>query len=116
MKPEMELAGILGLAFKAGQLTPGAEMSLSLIRENKAALALVDPQASANTRKKLEDACAYRGVSVFTLRTGLLGQACGRTGMIAAALKQGNLALRAQKILSTGEPGENQQRIAEDKG
>lgn len=116
MGRDRELAGILGLAFRSGQLVPGAEMSLNLIREDRAALVLLDPKAGGNTRKKLEDACAYRSVAVFTLTDGLLGQACGRAGMAAAAIRQGELALRARKILSMGEHGGNQQRIAEDKG
>lgn len=116
MEPEAGLAGILGLAFRAGQLTPGAEMGLKLIRDGKAAMALLDPGASANTIKKVTDACHYRNVAVFTLRPGMLGRACGRAGMAAAAMKHGNLAQKAGKILTMGEPVGHEPMIAEDKG
>ncbi|HSK69532.1 MAG TPA: ribosomal L7Ae/L30e/S12e/Gadd45 family protein [Candidatus Limnocylindria bacterium] len=95
---EGELRGILGLAFRAGQLVPGAEMSLQLIRDGKAALVLVDTAAAANTAKKLSDACAYRGVSMCRLPEGELARALGRPEMAAAALKRGNFAKRAEEL------------------
>lgn len=87
-----ELLGILGLAFRAGQLVPGAEMSLKLIREKGAALALLEPEASENTQKKVRDACNHYQVKVILLGAGMLGLACGRPGMAAAAVKPGNFA------------------------
>lgn len=87
-----ELRGILGLAFRAGQLVPGAEMSLKLIREKGAALALLEPEASENTQKKVRDACNHYGIKVILLSAGTLGHACGRPGMAAAAVKPGNFS------------------------
>ena len=87
-----ELQGILGLAFRAGQLVPGAEMSLKLIREKGAALALLEPEASENTRKKVTDACNHYQIKVILLSAGMLGLACGRPGMAAAAVKHGNFS------------------------
>ncbi len=102
-----KLKGILGLAFKAQQLVPGAEMSLKLIKEGKAGLALLEPGASENTRKKVRDACNHYQVQVILLDAGQLGMACGRPGMAAAAVKPGNFA---QMILKTTK------QILEDKG
>ncbi len=86
------LQGMLGLAFRAGQLVPGAEMSLKLIKDGKAGLALLEPEASENTRKKVRDACNHYQVQVILLDAGMLGLACGRPGMAVGAVKPGNFA------------------------
>jgi ribosomal protein L7Ae-like RNA K-turn-binding protein len=91
------LKGMIGMAFRARQLVPGAEMSLQLIRDEKAALVMIDDKASSNTAKKLQDACRYRNVPVFVLGDGLLGVSCGRPGMAAAALKAGKIAQNVLK-------------------
>ncbi len=97
MAPE-GLAGMLGLAFRARQLVPGAQESLKLIRDCKAGLVLLDPEASANTRKKIADACNHYHVQVILLDAGILGQACGRNGMAAAAIKTGQLCGQIRKL------------------
>ena len=86
------LTGLLGLAHKAGHLVPGAEMGLKLIGEGKAGLALLDGEAGANTQKKVRDACNHYQVQVMLIDAGILGTACGRPGMAAAAMKPGGLA------------------------
>ena len=94
------LKGMLGLAFRARQLVPGAENALQLIREGKAGLALLDPVASTNTRKKVLDACNYYQVQVMLMGAGLLGLACGRDGMAAAAVKKGPFAQQILRLTS----------------
>lgn len=109
------LAGILGLAFRAGQLVPGAQLALELIRSKKAALAILDEGASPNTAKKMLDACRHYGVTAAKLPKGFLGQAAGRTGMAAAALKPGGFARQASNLLQD----KNlfiETKTAEDKG
>lgn len=86
------LQGVLGLAFRAGQLVPGAELGLQLIRERKAGIALLDCEAGANTRKKVMDACNHYQVQVILLDAGILGSACGRPGMSAGAVKSGEFS------------------------
>lgn len=88
----LKARGLLGLALRAGALVPGAEMSLKLIREGKAALAILDREASPNTSKKIRDACNHRGIQVMLMDAGLLGQAAGKPGMAAAAMKTGSFA------------------------
>jgi len=110
------LGGILGLAFRAGQMTPGAEMSLKLIRDGKAALLLYDPGASALTIKKLLDAARHRDVPAYALKEGTLGESCGRPGMAAAAMKSGPLSARAETMLRPARAGEEGSKIVEDKG
>jgi ribosomal protein L7Ae-like RNA K-turn-binding protein len=86
------LEGMLGLAFRAGQLVPGLELSVKLIKDNKAGIALLDPDASANTQKKMRDACNHYRIQVILLEAGMLGKACGRPGMAAGAVKPGGFA------------------------
>lgn len=101
-----KLAGLLGLAFRAGHLVPGAEMSLKLIRDKKAQVALLEPQASANTLKKMRDACNHYGIQVMLLDAGVLGKACGRPGMAAAAVKTGSFA-RQLITMNTNDVADN---------
>lgn len=89
---EEKLRGMLGIAHRAGHLVPGAEMGLKLIREGKAGLALLDSEAGANTQKKIRDACNHYQIQVILISAGILGDACGRPGMAAAAMKPGGLA------------------------
>ena len=74
---ETALRGLLGLCQRAGKLQSGGDMALAAIRSGKARVAVVDAQASANTVKKITDACIYYHVPLLTLPDGLLGAACG---------------------------------------
>ena len=97
------IAGLLGLAFRAGHLVPGAEMGLRLIRERKAGIALLDREAGTNTRKKVLDACNHYQVQVILLDAGVLGLACGRPGMSAGAVRAGEFSQQIAR--KTGEQG-----------
>ena len=115
----MAVSGLLGLAFRAGKLVPGAQMALTLIRDGKAALALLDETASANTVKKVQNACNHHQVQVMLLDEGVLGRACGRPGMAAGAVKPCGLADRLLAIQheKTGRPEAAEiETIMEDKG
>lgn len=111
-----QLRGLLGLAFRARQLVPGAELGLKLIREGKAGLALIDPVASANTRKKMVDACNHYEVQGILLDAGILGEACGRSGMAAAALRKGQLCDQIRLLAGMNSGGNKHLTILEDKG
>lgn len=100
-----QIEGLLGLAMRAGQLTPGADLALREIKAGKAALVLVDQDASENTRKKLQDACAFRRVPMHIMEAGLLDRACGREGRMAASLKKGGICSQILHMLDiTEEP------------
>ena len=71
---EAALRGLLGLCQRAGKLQSGGDMALAAIRSGKARVAVVDAQASANTVKKITDACIYYHVPLLTLPDGLLGE------------------------------------------
>ena len=64
---EVALRGLLGLCQRAGKLQSGGDMALAAIRSGKARVAVVDAQASANTVKKITDACIYYHVPLLTL-------------------------------------------------
>ena len=91
--------GLLGLASRAGQITLGADLALREIKGGRAGLLLLDAGASEGTRKKILDACAYRGVPVYILPADALSSACGKEGRMAAAVKKGKLCERIQELL-----------------
>ena len=93
------VSGLLGLACRAGQISLGADMALQEIRSGKAALLLLDAGASDGTRKKILDACAYRGVPAYILPVDTLSRACGKEGRMAAAVKKGKLCQRLMELL-----------------
>ena len=92
--------GLLGLASRAGQIILGADLALREIKSGRAAAALVDAGASDGTRKKILDACAYRGVPAYILPQDALSRACGKDGRMAAALKKGKLCDRILELLN----------------
>ena len=91
--------GLLGLASRAGQITLGADLALREIRGGRAGAVLLDEGASEGTRKKILDACAYRGVPAYILPVDALSRACGKEGRMAAAVKQGKLCQRIRELL-----------------
>ena len=94
------LGGLMGLSCRAGQIILGAEWALQEIRAGRAGLALLDAGASEGTKKKILDACAYRGLPVYILPEGEISQACGKDGRMAAAVKKGKLCKRMTELLA----------------
>ena len=94
-----QVFGLLGLASRAGQITLGADLALREIKGGRAGAVLLDAGASEGTRKKILDACAYRGVPAYILPVDTLSQACGKEGRMAAAVKKGKLCQRIQELL-----------------
>ena len=97
----MPIDGLLGLASRAGQIILGADLALREIRADRAGLVLLDAGASEGTRKKILDACAYRGVQAYILPVDALSRACGKEGRMAAALKKGKLCERIRELLDS---------------
>ncbi|MBO4924973.1 MAG: ribosomal L7Ae/L30e/S12e/Gadd45 family protein [Clostridia bacterium] len=95
-----EVSGLLGLACRSGQITLGADLALREIRAGRAEAALIDGEASDGTKKKILDACAYRGLPAHMLPAGELSRACGKEGRMAAALKKGGLTARILELLN----------------
>ena len=93
-----EIRGLLGLAQRAGQLLLGSDRALDHIRRRQSGLLLLDESASANTRKRLTDACKHHEVALRLLPGELLGDALGRPGTMAALMLPGGLTERLQKL------------------
>ena len=92
--------GLLGLASRSGQIILGADLALREIRGGRAGAALLDEGTSEGTRKKILDACAYRGVPAYILPMDTLSRACGKDDRMAAALKKGKLCDRILELLN----------------
>lgn len=58
---ENHAASFLGLCMRAGRLVIGQSACVELIRQNGAALVLLDAGASENTRKRIADGCHSHG-------------------------------------------------------
>lgn len=101
--PDAQLYGWLGLAARAGQLLSGDFACEKAVRAGEAAVLLVDADASANTRKKYADACAYHKVPLYIVEAGKLGEAIGRPGRMTVAMKPGALAKKALERLKLSE-------------
>ncbi len=97
------VSGLMGLASRSGQIVLGAEMALLEIRAGRAGLVLLDAGASEGTKKKILDACAYRGVPAHMLPEGEISRACGKDDRMAAAVKKGKLCSRMAELLSKTE-------------
>ncbi|NLD82870.1 MAG: hypothetical protein GX637_01780 [Clostridiales bacterium] len=92
--------GLLGLCSRSGQIILGADLALREIKAGRAGLALLDEGASEGTRKKISDACAYRGVPLRMLPEGELSRACGKDDRMAAAVQKGKLCQRLLELLT----------------
>lgn len=88
---EQAVCGLLGLAMRAGQLMVGTGRCMDAIRRGDNVLVLVDESASDNTRKRITDGSAHHGQSFFTVPSGLLESALGRSGIMVAGLSEGGL-------------------------
>ena len=77
---------LLGLCTRAGRLVAGEENCVKAVRAEKARLVVLDGGASANARKALSDACAYRSVPLLETGAGQLGPAVGKRGRMAVAV------------------------------
>lgn len=103
MGSEAALRGLLGLCQRAGKLQSGGDMALAAVRGGKARAALVDGGASANTVKKITDACIYYHVPLLKLPEGMLGSACGHEGRMIAAVCDAGFATRIKSLMTDAE-------------
>ena len=77
--PTEPFYGMLGLARRAGKVTPGTPSVLAQLKKGAAvALVLIDESASSGTKSKLWGACFNKGVSFLTVRCERgMGEAVG---------------------------------------
>ena len=96
---ESRVTSFLGLCLRAGRLVTGQEACVELIRRGGAALALVDEGASANTLKRLSDACRSHDTPLYALSPGALGHSIGKPSRMTAAIAPDGMADRLLEML-----------------
>ena len=92
--------GFLGLCTRAGQLIFGQDACVDAVRAQRAAVVLLDESCSANTRKRLEDACRTHGIPLYSLAAELIAGAVGKDGRKVAALRPGSMADKMLSLLA----------------
>ena len=88
---EQKLAGMLGLAVRAGKASAGMDACRFLIRSGKCGVLLLDGETQENTRNKAEDLCRQTGTPVMMLPPGLIERATGKTNRVLA-IQEGSFA------------------------
>lgn len=83
---------LMGLCMRAGRLVSGEDACIKAIRSGSAHLVILDGGASANARKALTDACAYRSVPMLETGEGELGAAVGKPNRKAVAVTDAGFA------------------------
>ncbi len=97
------LRGLIGLCRRAGQLTLGADMAVKQLQSQACGAALIDESAAPNTLKRVTKAAERAQVPLLTLPEGLLDQATGQSGRIAAAVRRGSLADQIILLFNTAD-------------
>lgn len=80
---EKRLMSAIGLCMKAGKLASG-EFAAEKALKSGGKLAIVDEDASENTKKQWQDACAFRNVPIVFVRE--LGFAIGKSARMTAVV------------------------------
>ena len=82
---EKKLLGLLGFAARARKLICGTDLCRDSIRRGQSPLALVASDASANTLKRIADACKYYETDMCQLPipSSVLSKQIGKTASIA---------------------------------
>lgn len=80
-----KLLGLLGFAARARKLVCGTDLCRDEIRRGRIPLVLVADDASANTKKRIIDACKYYGTDMchIPVTASELSDRIGKTGNIA---------------------------------
>ena len=92
---------LLGLAARARKVISGEELVIREIRSGKAKLVLLASDASANTKKKIQDKCTYYNVEfhVFGDRYDL-GHATGKEARVSLAINDAGFAKKMSSLLN----------------
>ena len=101
-----KLAGMLGLAMRAGKVTLGTDQICTALSKGRINLVLVSGTASDSTKKKLRFKCEYYKTPMIEVNidTEELGRLLGKTYTPAAvAITDDNFAKAIEKILSSEE-------------
>ena len=96
---------LLGLCRRAHRLVSGVPAVELALKRGEAMLVLLDAGASDNSKKSVRDACAFRGVQIREIPPGLLGDAVGRPGHMAAAVTDRGFSDRLNQLLIDRDTG-----------
>ena len=94
---EKRLQNAIGLAMKAGKLASG-EFAAEKALKSGGKLAIVDENASENTKKQWRDACEFRKLPLIFVRD--LGFSIGKSARMSAVVTDENFS---KMILSAAE-------------
>ena len=98
----------IGLARKAGAISPGESLSAQAVKCGKAYLVLITQDASENTRKKIET--ALYGTDIPALQFGNkadLGKILGRTFFSVIAITDKSFAGRIKEMIEENHNNDN---------
>ena len=85
---------------RGGQIVSGQDACVTLIRKQEAQVVLLDENASANTTKRITDACRTHQVPLYVLVSDSLGRSIGKAGRMVIALPKGNMADKVLQLAS----------------
>jgi ribosomal protein L7Ae-like RNA K-turn-binding protein len=95
----IKLKGFLGLCYRAGQVILGQDACVEAVRRNQAALVLLDETSTDVSRKRFSNACTSHRVPLYGVPGGLIAQALGKEGRMAAAVRPGTMAQKLQGLI-----------------
>lgn len=95
-----KIYSFIGLAKKAGRLVAGEEACERALKSEKAYLLIISEDASLNTVKKFQNACAYRDIDM--IRFGgkeLLGKFTGENLRTVIVIKDRGFAEQLKRMI-----------------
>lgn len=93
------LAGYIGLAVRAGQAVTGEGACVAAIRAGKAAVAMLDSDASDNAVKRFTDTCSHYRVPLVKLPPEFMQKAAGKPGRMAMVMAPGGIASKVLECM-----------------
>lgn len=94
-----KLKGFLGLCYRAGQIVLGQDACVNAVRKHLVALVLLDETSTDVSRKRFRNACTSHHVPLYGVPDGLIAQALGKEGRMAAAVRPGTMAQKLQGLI-----------------
>ena len=101
--PNEGFYGMLGLARRAGKVTPGTGVLVAALRRGeKPPLVVIDAAASLGTKSRIWGLCHAKGVTYVTVSAeGRLGDAVGITAPLSAlSIRDAGFATRLRDMLT----------------
>ncbi len=94
-----KLRGFLGLCHRAGQVILGQDAIVDAVRKKSTALVLLDVSSTETSHKRFRNACYSHHVPLYGVPEGLIAGALGRSGAMAAAVRQGTMAGKLRELV-----------------